>query len=378
MKIGDKVRFLSETGGGIIAGFQKNNIVLVEDEDGFQIPTPISQIVPDQQDQYQINYQTKKTTPKTTEEKNQSVKSLLNNDLDDSEETESFATDPSDKPVTFVMPTVERKGANLIAAYLAFIPTNPTDFSISNFEMYMVNDCNYDIFHTLAQSQNQMNTLLSKGEVPANTKVFIKEIQKSELNDIERLHLQIITYKTQKFYTTKPVYQLQIRLNLINLFKHHLYNMNDYFETPALLHTLICDDVINEEYEDTQEKLENLFKQKYNVQEKSQSSKTNNHSPQRKKQEDIIVTDLHVHELLEATAGMSNTDILQYQVSYCSRIIEENLKFKGKKLIFIHGKGEGVLRKAVIEMVRHKYKNCNIQDASFREYGYGATQVTIK
>ena len=38
MKIGDKVRFLSDTGGGVIAGF-KGKIVLVEDEDGFQIPT---------------------------------------------------------------------------------------------------------------------------------------------------------------------------------------------------------------------------------------------------------------------------------------------------------------------------------------------------
>ena len=45
MKIGDKVSFLSESGGGIIAGFQGKNIVLVEDEDGFQIPTPIHEVV---------------------------------------------------------------------------------------------------------------------------------------------------------------------------------------------------------------------------------------------------------------------------------------------------------------------------------------------
>ena len=37
MKIGDRVKFLSETGGGRIAGFQGKNIALVEDEDGFQI-----------------------------------------------------------------------------------------------------------------------------------------------------------------------------------------------------------------------------------------------------------------------------------------------------------------------------------------------------
>ena len=34
MKIGDKVRFLSEVGGGIVKGFQGKDIVLVEDADG--------------------------------------------------------------------------------------------------------------------------------------------------------------------------------------------------------------------------------------------------------------------------------------------------------------------------------------------------------
>ena len=34
MKIGDKVKFLNEIGGGRVSGFQGKNIVLVEDEDG--------------------------------------------------------------------------------------------------------------------------------------------------------------------------------------------------------------------------------------------------------------------------------------------------------------------------------------------------------
>ena len=45
MKIGDKVRFLSESGGGRIAGFKGNNLVLVEDQDGFEIPMPINEVV---------------------------------------------------------------------------------------------------------------------------------------------------------------------------------------------------------------------------------------------------------------------------------------------------------------------------------------------
>ena len=35
MKIGDKVRFLNEIGGGIVKGFRGKDIVLVEDADGF-------------------------------------------------------------------------------------------------------------------------------------------------------------------------------------------------------------------------------------------------------------------------------------------------------------------------------------------------------
>ena len=45
--------------------------------------------------------------------------------------------------------------------------------------------------------------------------------------------------------------------------------------------------------------------------------------------------------------------------------------------MFIHGKGEGVLRQALMKELNHRYKGHQAQDASFREYGYGATQVTI-
>ena len=52
MKKGEKVRFLSEVGGGKVAGFQGKNIVLVEDEDGFEIPMPINEVVVVEQDDY--------------------------------------------------------------------------------------------------------------------------------------------------------------------------------------------------------------------------------------------------------------------------------------------------------------------------------------
>ena len=57
--------------------------------------------------------------------------------------------------------------------------------------------------------------------------------------------------------------------------------------------------------------------------------------------------------------------------------LAEHAKEHGRRIVFIHGKGEGVLRNALIKELRTHYKQCRYQDASFREYGYGATMVTI-
>lgn len=58
--------------------------------------------------------------------------------------------------------------------------------------------------------------------------------------------------------------------------------------------------------------------------------------------------------------------------------MDENKRNKGQKIVFIHGKGDGILKNAILKELSSKYKSAYYQDASFREYGYGATMVTIK
>ena len=45
MRIGDKVRFLNQTGGGIVVGFGKKGWATVQDEDGFEFPIPEKECV---------------------------------------------------------------------------------------------------------------------------------------------------------------------------------------------------------------------------------------------------------------------------------------------------------------------------------------------
>ena len=45
MKIGDKVRFLNDVGGGRVVGFVGKNLVNVEDDHGFEVPVPLRELV---------------------------------------------------------------------------------------------------------------------------------------------------------------------------------------------------------------------------------------------------------------------------------------------------------------------------------------------
>ena len=59
---------------------------------------------------------------------------------------------------------------------------------------------------------------------------------------------------------------------------------------------------------------------------------------------EIIEVDLHINELLDNVSGLSNADILNYQMTRFREVLEENKDFKGQKIVFIHGVGNGTLK----------------------------------
>ena len=185
---------------------------------------------------------------------------------------------------------------------------------------------------------------------------------------------------------------VRFRIDPVKFYKLHTFQENDFFETPALVYPVIENDVparplvidakqlkaqmYQKDVEKTEAKKtparrEELVRRYDNTQSKARQV------TQRLK-DDKIVVDLHAHELLETTVGMSASDILDYQLEAFRKTLEQYKAKKGQKIIFIHGKGEGVLRQSLIHELNYKYKQYPYQDASFQEYGYGATQVTIR
>lgn len=390
MKIGDKVRFLSESGGGVIAGFQGKNIVLVEDEDGFQIPTPINDVIQVIDDDYSTGKVVGSTLPKPT-----SVKNALTSSATDDEE-DQIDDDPSTKEITFRTPVEERKGGNLLSCYLAFVPMDMKDMTHTRFESYFVNDSNYYVRFTYLSAEGNSWKLKSSMEVEPNTKEFIEEFGKEDLNDLGHVAIQLLSYKRDKSFMLKPTIDVQFRIDTVKFYKLHTFQENDFFELPALLYTIVENDKVTRplvvdskqlkeemyqkepkdhiEVTKADEKENDTYVRRYNARKQTGNPFQLKH----RGNDDIVVVDLHAHELLDTTTGMSAIDILNFQLQKFRDTLQQYKDKKGQRIVFIHGKGEGVLRRALINDLNYRYKKYQYQDASFQEYGYGATQVTIR
>jgi dsDNA-specific endonuclease/ATPase MutS2 len=87
--------------------------------------------------------------------------------------------------------------------------------------------------------------------------------------------------------------------------------------------------------------------------------------------------DLHIEDLLESHRGMTNTELFNYQMSVFKRELDKAIINHERKVIFIHGVGEGILRDEIRNTIRLEYSEVNFYDASYKEYGFGATEVLI-
>ena len=74
---------------------------------------------------------------------------------------------------------------------------------------------------------------------------------------------------------------------------------------------------------------------------------------------------------------MSNGDKLNYQLRYFERMLNAAIEDKKRKMIVIHGVGEGRLRDEVHNVLRH-YPGIRFRDADPRRFGNGATEVELR
>ena len=86
-----------------------------------------------------------------------------------------------------------------------------------------------------------------------------------------------------------------------------------------------------------------------------------------------VEIDLHI-EALPGGLGVPKGQELPYQLEHFKTVMRSLLKHRGSRVIFVHGVGDGVLKKAVRDELDSTYA----LSCTWNPYGDGATAVTIK
>lgn len=399
VKIGDKVRFLDAQGGGIVRSFKTKDLVMVEDEDGFEIPTLVGQcvVVSDEDDERAAGHVRPKQAPPRQLSDAALRGSQQHSDprLRPAPATSAPAPLPADRPRTWedtkhtaAPAAAERREGDVLNVELAFLPTDVRHLSsASDFECYLINDSNYELSYILLSDRDGAATLRCAGTIEPNTKERLFLIRRADLEDLEHCAIQLIAYKRGRPFAPQSPMHIDLRLNTARFYKLHAFVENDFFDQGALLQAVV---------RGGRPYLPMVVDEKAiaaSIREKVAATQPKKAAPQRpqpapsapgtsKPHQDPakmppLEVDLHIHALLDTTAGMDASDMLNYQLSVFHKTMREHQQELGRRIVFIHGKGEGVLRKALLDELRRFYPACAWQDASFQQYGFGATQVTV-
>lgn len=339
IKVGDTVRFLNDIGGGKVVGFNGSQEVVVEQEDGFGFPVAVDQCVV--------------------------VSSAV--------QSSAMPSAPAPaKSETKVISSVQSYGAagrnpDELKVFLAFVPEDVDNLETSDFELYLINNSDYGLFFSLLEAQengykSRKNTLVSPGE-----NLLVEHVRRANVGSLEKLCVQIAAFKSSgKFVAHKPIDRI-VNTRLVKFFKRNSFVDSPFLGCPAMSIDLTKDSI-----------QEDIAKLKESLATKDQPTAT---APAPKKKvvsnSEMLEIDLHIDSLLDSTKGMSSGEMLEYQITYFKKIMADNERFTGKKIIFIHGKGDGVLRRALETELKKMGRGNKYQQASFKKYGYGAILVIV-
>lgn len=355
IKIGDEVRFLNDVGGGIVSAFSGKDQVIVDSEDGFGIPVLIRECV------VIVSANTESSAPHPTPSV---VKTTI---YTSATTTTTRANEPRVK-------AIESSNTDELNILLAYIPIEGKTTQETTYETYLINESEYTLYFTYLNRQNGSYICRNNTVIEPNTRIFIDHFDREKLNDLEHLCVQIVAFKAHMPFKLKETISVELHLDTVKFYKDNSFKLNSYFDKGALILPIVKSSISQSISQIDPLELQEAIAYK-------KSADRSNNQPIVKKKDvksDIIEIDLHINELLDTTAGMSSGEIFQYQIDAFHRIMREHDRSLSKKMVFIHGKGNGVLRKALEKELRTYNKHYTYQDASFCKYGFGALMVIVK
>lgn len=239
-----------------------------------------------------------------------------------------------------------------------------------NVSFYILNSSQWNVYVSLNVYSEKKVMQIGGLLVSSNSGMFIKKFSRNELFGWQVLNVQMVFSKVGTF-RLKPPLNLDVPLTLPDL--NSILKDEEGNEIFARITELVRPDG------DEQLNFDELLK-KFGKQE--ELSSISGRLPEEKwlsetKQYSNLVVDLHIEKLTSDYHNLTNADMLALQLSVFRKKLDEAILKKYYCITFIHGVGNGVLKKAIRDELC-SIPGLKFHDAPYHLYGSGATEVELE
>ncbi|MGM0496969.1 MAG: DUF2027 domain-containing protein [Bacteroidota bacterium] len=359
VKVGDQVKFLNDTGGGKVTKILSKDMANVLTHDGFEVPVLMEELLISESGEQEKKQGEVIPETETEEERAQ----------EQNEEYNFFKeAEPDEKDI----PSAGNPDNEI---HFAFVPLNLDQPENSDLDLFLINDSDFEIYYLILVKKETSYSWFASGYLEDNTKILIKTVERENLNEINDLKFQLLFFRKGFFHPVSPM-ETNLKIKPARFFKRSTFKENDFFDEPAWIMELKSEERFYEQLRNLKdEDILQAVKEKDLANHDFSSLK----SKPKSTNSDIEEVDLHIEELVEKPNELSNSEIIEIQLARFQTTLEGALNDKHtKRIVFIHGVGNGRLRYELRKSLERNYPKLNYQDASFKEYGYGATLVFLK
>lgn len=362
LAVGDKVKFLNQTGGGVVSKIVSSQIVNVTDETGFDIPTLIKDLV--------------KMEPATGAGKlfEQEINVPAPESYSRQSEPQASDTDTGIAPLRRVP---EQRNIEP-GVYLAFVPHQQSWLITGDLDVTLINHTPHTLLASVFTKHDDSFHFADYEAIDPESRYLVATIDREEVS--QWLHGVVqalfIRNKTQKLL--RPLSE-EYRIKASKFYKEESYaniaclGQNALLVEIAKLSALpvfaeIAPSAPQEPEPEPQPKQQETKKKKSHI------VNPNNILEQHIIAQGVAEVNLHIEELTDDDSSLSDQEKLGMQLSYFQRCVNDAIANHVQKVIFIHGVGQGVLKNEIIKELR-QYQGVHFFDAPMAKYGVGATEV---
>lgn len=349
-KVGDKIKFLDEVGGGTVISVVDHRMVKVMTDDGFEMPVMTTNLILDfRSGQHDEVGRTQPANPLA----------ILN-----------APVEPETPSITEINPWGKVKEEP--GVYLAFEPQEQHWLLTGELDVLLINNTNYDLLFSLFLMQGEVMRGVDFSSIPANSKMVIESISRDDIESWNSGAIQLLFHADEPKKIYMPTH-IVIDIKVSRFFKEGSYMTSGMLRGKALIVNLITQNALTvaSDHEAVR---------KFNSDAVSQQSTVKKDRPFISKYQTAVgeaTIDLHIGELVDNIAGMTSHDMFLLQMEMFNKALNSAMKEDYEKVTFIHGVGNGVLKNAIIKAL-DGYEGVENKMASISKFGVGAIDIMIK